>query len=133
MEFGERKWNSSCTENCKKCDFQELFWKIEKLLSLSVSDSELSIELFESVSELKSVKSCRTFTSFRFWSFTLWIWHFDGNICNFLGPNFDRTIHNQRKVFNVYLNWEFYFGKGGHKSAKPCEICYFHIPRFMRL
>ena len=60
-------------------------------------------------------RSCRTFTWFRFWSFTIWIGHFDGKICDFLAPDFDRTVHNQhgerKAVFNMCFNGEFYFGK----------------------
>ena len=72
MEFGERKRNSICSENCKpKCYFQEIFSKLDKicvhefdksLLSPSVSDSELSIELLESLSELKLVLEVAEFS-----------------------------------------------------------------------
>ena len=46
----------------KMCDFQELFWEIEKicinksLLPLSVSDLELSVEPLEALSELNLVQ-----------------------------------------------------------------------------
>ena len=61
----KRKRNSICSENCKKSViFKNYSKKIEKIcvnelykspLSLSVSDSELSVELLGSLSELKSV------------------------------------------------------------------------------
>ena len=116
------------------CDFQELFWKIKKicinrsLLPLSGTDSALFVKLY--LNHFQSsigTRSCRTFTWFKFWSFMIWIRHFDGKICDFSDPDFDCTLCNQqgeqKAVFNVYFNGEFYFGKArGHKSVESCEI-----------
>ena len=46
----------------------------------------------------------------------IWIWHFDGKICDFVAPDFDRIVHNRqhgerKAVFNMCFNGKFYFGK----------------------
>ena len=92
-------------------------------LSLSVSDSKLSVELLGSLSELKSVLEVAELSvNLDSEGFTIWIWHFGGKIRDFLDPDFDHipyTTNGERKaIFNVYFNWNFIFEKlGGHNTA----------------
>ena len=125
-EFGERKRNSNYSENCKKKKvfFKNYSQKIDKicdhefdksLLSLSVSDFQLSAELLQSLSELKSVLevaelSLDSDSEVSRSEFGILMAKFV-----IFWPRFRPSVHNQhgerKTVFNMCFNGEFYFGK----------------------